>query len=178
MFQVYYVTVFIYYSCTAKSATLWGHDLSEFLTTTDQIIPAKAVINGNLIIKNDVEVKHLKSNGLVCGHNLMEMIKDTILANEIEVNIFGETYFNETITFEQIIVNENLFDLGNFNELMERIQQVEDTVRLNGPIQFLKKVEIRNLLFANNINSVSALDFGKQWLIKGVEQVILMIKLG
>lgn len=101
----------------------------------------------------------------------MEIISDTISANEIEVNMFGETYFKETITFDQIIVNGNLFDLGNFNELMERIQQVEDIVTLNGPFQFLKKVEIRNLLFSNHINSVSAFDFGKQWLIKGVEQV-------
>lgn len=164
------------FSCTSKSATLWGHDLSEFLTTTDQIIPSKAVINGNLIVKNDAEIKHLKTSGNVCEHNLSEMIKDTVLVNEKSVNIIGETLFSGNVTFDRIVVKGNLFGLGNFYELLERIQHVEDTVELNGSFQFLKKVDIRNLLFSKDINKVTGMDFGKQWLVKGADQVNVCLR--
>lgn len=145
--------------------------MSEFLTTTDQIIPSKAVINGNLIVKKDAEIKHLKTTGNVCEHNLSKMIEDTVLVNEKSVNINGETQFSGNVTFDRIMIKGNLFGLGNFYELLERIEQVESTVELNGSFQFLKKIVIGNLLFAKEINSISGLDFGKQWLLKGADQV-------
>lgn len=152
---------------------LAGKKFSDYLTPTDQSIPGEVHVKGDLTIRNAVKIKNLRTVGSLCGHDLSYIIEDTVLLNVPSKPIRGNKSFVGDVIIDEVTVHGNLFQIGTWAEILKNLESIQNEIELHGPIKFENRFRLKELNFNGELNGIPAGSFGRLWLLKESDQVVL-----
>lgn len=150
-----------------------GKEYSNYLTHTDQSIPGEVHVKGDLTIRNAVKIKNLRTMGSLCGHDLNLIMEDTVLQNVPSRPIRGNIAFVGDVSIDEIDVHGKLFQIGTWPEILNNLQRVQDDIELQGPIKFQNRFRMKELMVDGELNGIPGDRFGRLWLLKDSDQVLL-----
>lgn len=141
---------------------------------TFQEIKGNVTIHGNILVSNgsNLEIDHLSTNNTIFGMDLQSLLDDSYVITPNETVVVSSNKWFRNLTVDKIIVEGDFWQIDQTTaEIVQRLDDLRNGIRLQGNITFTLPMSINNLTVTDSINDIPSSSFGKNWLLLEGKQV-------
>lgn len=104
--------------------------------------------------------------------DLQSLLDDSYVISPNETVVVSSNKWFRNLTVDKIIVEGDFWQLDQSTaEIVQRLDDLRNGIRLQGTITFTKPMSINNLTVTDSINDIPSSSFGKNWLLLEGKQV-------
>lgn len=124
-------------------------------------------------MNSNLEIDHLHTQNPIFGVNLQQLLDDAYFYTpNMSIVVTTEKSFDHLTIGQLVIDGGDFWQVGqSTEEIVNRLQDLSEGIRIDGPITFTTSFNITNLTVTDYVNGIPCTKFGQQWLLSEGKQV-------